>query len=92
MIGGDNGTQLISNAVLAWCGEMGVEWHYIAPDWPMQNGHVESFNGRMLGRLKEEMLIEARLERHVSNEVPPLGRGLGKIVCSTVDASANHAS
>src|SRR3546814_7725814 len=31
MIVSDNGTELTSNAVLAWCGEMGVEWHYIAP-------------------------------------------------------------
>jgi len=29
MIVSDNGTELTSNAVLAWCGESGVEWHYI---------------------------------------------------------------
>jgi hypothetical protein len=29
MIVSDNGTELTSNAVLAWCGEIGVEWHYI---------------------------------------------------------------
>jgi putative transposase len=29
MIVSDNGTELTSNAVLAWCGEFGVEWHYI---------------------------------------------------------------
>lgn len=32
------GTELTSNAVLAWCGEVGVEWHYIAPGKQMQNG------------------------------------------------------
>jgi transposase InsO family protein len=42
MIVSDNGTELTSNAVLAWCGEIGVEWHYIAPGEPMQNGYVES--------------------------------------------------
>src|SRR5690606_32641048 len=31
MIVSDNGTELTSNAVLAWCGQIGVEWHYIAP-------------------------------------------------------------
>ena len=31
MIVSDNGTELTSNAVLAWSGEAGVEWHYIAP-------------------------------------------------------------
>lgn len=37
----DIGTELTSNAVLAWCGEIGVDWHYIAPGKPMQNGYVE---------------------------------------------------
>jgi len=31
MIVSDNGTELTSNAVPVWYGEMGVEWHYIAP-------------------------------------------------------------
>ena len=53
----DNGTELTSNAVLAWCGEMGVEWHYIAPGKPMQNGYVESFNGRMRDELLNETLF-----------------------------------
>ena len=47
MIVSDNGTELTSNAVLAWCGQIGVEWHYIAPGRPMQNGYVESFNDRI---------------------------------------------
>ena len=41
MIVSDNGAGLTSNAVLAWCGQIGVEWHYIAPGKPMQNGYVE---------------------------------------------------
>ena len=47
MIVSDNGTELTSNAILKWCAEHKVEWHYIAPSKPMQNGFVESFNGRM---------------------------------------------
>jgi putative transposase len=39
---------------LAWQEEHGVEWHYIAPGKPMQNGFVESFNGR----LRDECLNE----------------------------------
>jgi hypothetical protein len=31
MIVSDNGTELTSNAVLAWCEEIGVRWHYITP-------------------------------------------------------------
>ena len=57
MIVSDNGTELTSNAVLAWCGESGVEWHYIAPGKPMQNGFCESFNGRMRDELLNETLF-----------------------------------
>ncbi|WP_442896843.1 IS3 family transposase [Erythrobacter sp.] len=57
MIVSDNGTELTSNAVLAWCGEIGVEWHYIAPGRPMQNGYAESFNGRMRDELLNETLF-----------------------------------
>ena len=57
MIVSDNGTELISNAALAWCGEIGVEWHYLAPGKPMQNGYVESFNGRMRDELLNETLF-----------------------------------
>jgi len=29
MIVSDNGTELTSNAVLAWLAQIGVDWHYI---------------------------------------------------------------
>ena len=32
-------------------------WHYIAPGKPMQNGYVESFNGRMRDELLNETLF-----------------------------------
>jgi len=57
MIASDNGTELTRNVVLAWCGDLGVEWHYIAPGRPMQNGYVESFNGRMRDELLNETLF-----------------------------------
>lgn len=47
MIVSDNGTEFTSNAALAWQEERGIEWHYIAPGKPMQNGFVESFNGKL---------------------------------------------
>src|SRR3546814_7290328 len=53
----DNGTEFTSNTVLAWCGEIRLEWHYIAPGKPMQNGYCESFNGRMRDELLNEMLF-----------------------------------
>jgi putative transposase len=57
MIVSDNGTELTSNAILKWCAEHGVEWHYIAPGKPMQNGFVESFNGRMRDELLNETMF-----------------------------------
>lgn len=57
MIISDNGTELTSNAVLAWSAETGIEWHYIAPGKPMQNGYIESFNGRMRDELLNESLF-----------------------------------
>lgn len=57
MIVSDNGTELTSNAILRWCSENRVEWHYIAPGKPMQNGFVESFNGRMRDELLNETMF-----------------------------------
>ncbi len=57
MIVSDNSTELTSNAVLAWSGDVGIEWHYIAPGKPMQNAFVESFNGRMRAELLNETLF-----------------------------------
>ena len=57
MIVSDHGTELTSNAILAWCAEHRIEWHYIAPGKPMQNGFVESFNGRMRDELLNETLF-----------------------------------
>ena len=53
----DNGTELTSNAVLSWAGEAGIDWHYIAPGKPQQNGYAESFNGRMRDELLNETLF-----------------------------------
>ncbi|WP_394100539.1 IS3 family transposase [Xanthobacter wiegelii] len=53
----DNGTELTSMAVLTWCQQTGVEWHYIAPGKPMQNGFVESFNGRFRDECLNETLF-----------------------------------
>ena len=57
MIVSDNGTELTSNAILRWCSEHRIEWHYIAPGKPMQNGFVESFNGRMRDELLNETMF-----------------------------------
>src|SRR5690606_16530523 len=57
MIVSDNGTELTSNAVLAWCGDVQVKWHYTTPGKPTDNAFVESFNGRMRDELLNETLF-----------------------------------
>jgi len=53
----DNGTELTGLAVLRWCQEMRIEWHYIAPGKPTQNAFIESFNARLRDELLNETLF-----------------------------------
>lgn len=57
LIVSDNGTEFTCNAMLNWCKEQRVDWHFIAPGKPMQNGFAESFNGRMRDELLNETLF-----------------------------------
>ncbi len=57
MVLSDNGTESTSNAILRWQEERGVERHSIAPGKPMQNGFVESFNGRLRDACLNEHLF-----------------------------------
>ena len=43
----DNGPEFTSRHFLAWCEERRIGLVHIQPGRPMQNGHVESFNGRL---------------------------------------------
>ena len=57
MIVSDNGTELTSRAILQWQEDNRVEWHYIAPGKPTQNGFVESLNGRFRDECLNEHLF-----------------------------------
>ena len=57
LIVSDHGTELTSNAMLAWTQETGIAWHFIAPGKPQQNGICEAFNGRMRDELLNETLF-----------------------------------
>ncbi|WGF90759.1 IS3 family transposase [Marinivivus vitaminiproducens] len=59
MIVSDNGTELTSRAVLQWQEDQHVAWHYIAPGKPMQNGFVESLNGRFRDECLNEHLFRS---------------------------------
>ena len=58
----DNGTEFTSMAILKWCQETGIGWHYIAPGKPMQNGFVESFNGSFRDECLNETLFSSLTE------------------------------
>ena len=59
MIVSGNGTEMTSMAILNWCQETSVEWHYIVPGKPMQNGFVESFNGSFRDECLNETLFSS---------------------------------
>lgn len=43
----DNGTEFTSNRVTHWQKEQKIQWEYIEPGKPQQNGNIESFNGKL---------------------------------------------
>lgn len=53
----DNGTELTGMAMLRFCQERQIEWHYIAPGKPTQNAFIESFNARLRDELLNETLF-----------------------------------
>ena len=58
----DNGTELTSMAVLRWCQDTGVGWHYIAPGKPTQNAFAERFIGSFRDELLNETLFTTLAE------------------------------
>jgi putative transposase len=53
------GTEFTSKAILKWANENGVEWHYIDPGKPQQNGFIESFNGSLRDECLNEEIFES---------------------------------
>lgn len=48
MVVSDNGTEFTSNAILNWADAARVDWHYIEPGKPMQNGFIPRPTGDCL--------------------------------------------
>lgn len=69
MIVSNNGTEFTSNAILGFADRMQIDWHYIAPGKPMQNGLIESFNGRLRDELLNETLFSSL--PHARQPLPP---------------------
>ena len=61
----DNGTELTGMAILRWCQETRIEWHYIAPGKPTQNAFIESFNGRLRDELLNQTLFTSLVQARV---------------------------
>ena len=55
----DNGTEFTSKAILKWANENAVEWHYIDPGKPQQNGFIESFNGSLRDECLNEEIFDS---------------------------------
>jgi len=102
MIVSDNGTEMTSHAVLRWCQDTSVGWHYIAPGKPMQNAFVESFNGRLrdeclnehiFGNLAEarKIIENWRIDYNTQRPHTSLG-GLAPAVYANLNRAARPAS
>jgi transposase InsO family protein len=64
------GTELKSRAILQWQEDSQVEWHYIGPGKPMQNGFVESLNSRFRDEcLNEQMFRNLPTARRLIEEL-----------------------
>lgn len=61
----DNGKEFRSNAIADWCKVNNIDWEFIQPGKPMQNGYCERFNGTMrhelLNSIEFTTLAEAKL-------------------------------
>jgi len=53
MVVSDNGTELTSHAVLAWCQDAAVEWHYIATG----KAHLSLSKGRSRTALWSRLMV-----------------------------------
>ena len=64
----DNGTELTSTAMLAWCQDRTVGWHSIAPGKPQQNG-----SARAEARQGRKTALDRTEKRDEDGDPPPGG-------------------
>lgn len=55
----DNGTEFTSRTALLWAQQNRIEWHYITPGKPRENGFTESLNGRIRDECLNEHVFES---------------------------------
>jgi putative transposase len=96
----DNGSELTSTAILTWCQDSKVGWHYIAPGKPQQNAFAESFIGRLRDECLNETLFTSLRQARVVlaawqrdyNEVRPHSAHGGRTPASITLPSCSPAS
>ena len=65
----DNGPEFVSKAVDQWAARSGVNLRFIDPGKPMQNGYIESFNGKFRDEcLSQHWFVSLEEARSVSEE------------------------
>ena len=65
----DNGPEFVSKAVDQWAARSGVNLRFIDPGKPMQNGSIESFNGKFRDEcLSQHWFVSMEEARSVSEE------------------------
>lgn len=95
----DNGPEFTSKALDAWAVKHGVALHFTTPGRPIENAHIESFNGRFRDECLNQhwftSLTEARstidLWRHDYNSVRPhsaLGNLAPSVFAATLVSTA----
>jgi transposase InsO family protein len=70
----DNGPELTSRHFLAWCVERRVALEHIQPGRPMQNGHIESFHGKLRDEFLNASSFRSLFDARAANS--PLAQGL----------------
>ena len=75
----DNGPEFIARDVQEWAHSSGIEWKFIQPGKPAQNGYIERFNGTFrtevldicaFSDLEESQLIAEQWRRTYNNDRP----------------------
>jgi putative transposase len=61
----DNGPEFVAGAVREWLGRLGVGALFIEPGSPWENGHCESFNGKLRDELLDREIFYSLREAQV---------------------------
>ena len=68
----DNGTEFTSHAMENWAMDRGVHLAFIRPGRPVENGFIESFNGRLRDECLNVSWFPTAVETMTVVLIPPL--------------------